>query len=251
MKYDEMFDTEENQALMAICTRKLIRNIGIGGIVWGLINIVLGFILLRVTIINAGILLLGMLMFGTGVQALRNPSLDVLRAEAIVSALLFLWNLGITLLNLKEAGTFEPRGLIFPLIVAATVSNYYRKLGHLRHQIESVEPARIEDTQRLCKLLLKMKLKVEPMVVETTDRKCRVQLMDGHAFFIHRDLMRAFVGKHDAIRNAVSKPETMKWSMAFKHPLGKLKYKFDKKSTEKLRHWLTGESQQADGVTVM
>ena len=238
MQHAEWFNTEENQALMAICTRKLIRNIGIGGIVWGVINIVIGYFAMQVTIINAGILLLGIMMLGTGVQALRNPSLSVLRTEAIVAALLFLWNLGMTVVNFKEAGAFEPRGLIFPLVIAISVSNYYRKLGHLRHQIESVEPARIKDTQRLCKLLLSKKIKTEPMVAETADRRCRVQLMDGHAFFIQRDLMRAFVGTHEAIQKAVDKPDAPKWTVIFRHPLGELKYKFDKKNSEKLRNWL-------------
>ena len=58
MGYDPWFDSDENKTLMAICTRKLIRNIGIGGIIWGVVNLGLGFVAIQETIINVGILIL-------------------------------------------------------------------------------------------------------------------------------------------------------------------------------------------------
>jgi hypothetical protein len=55
--------------------------------------------------------------------------------------------------------------------------------------------------------------------------------------------MRAFIGTREAVRNAIAKPDEKKWTAVFNHPLGKLKYKFDKKNTEKLKTWLA--TQQA------
>lgn len=239
MPYDQWFDSEENRTLMAICTRKLIRNIGIGGIIWGVINIGIGAVAMQVTVLNAGLLILGVMMLGTGVQALRRPTLGVLLTETIVTFFLFLWNLGITVLNLLAGEPFDPRGLIFPLFIAIAFATNYRKLGHLRDLIATVPPEQIEATKRICKAIVKKKLKNESLVVQTTNRKCRAQLTDDQAFFIQRDLMRAFVGTRDAVRIAIAKPEAKSWTTVFNHPLGKLKYRFDKKNTEKLRSWLS------------
>lgn len=239
MKHDSLFDSDENKILMAICTRKLIRNIGIGGITWGVINIGIGAIAIQETAINSGILMLGVMMFGTGVQALRRPSLRVLLIETIVTLLLLLWNLGISVLNLLTIGAFDPRGILFPLIIAIVFANYYRKLGHLRGLIASVPPEKIETTERICKTLLKKKTKQEPLILQTVGGKCRAQLTDDKAFFIQRDLMRAFVGTREFVRNAIAKSEAKSWTTVFNHPLGKLKYRFDKKNTEKLRNWLS------------
>jgi hypothetical protein len=241
MQYDQWFDSDENRTLMAICTRRLIRNIGIGGIIWGVINIGIGALAMQADVINAGILILGVMMLGTGVQALRSPTLGVLLTETVVTVLLFAWNLGMSVINLRSGDPFDPRGLLFPLIIAVVFANNYRKLGHLRELIATVAPAKVEETKRICKAIVKKKIKDEPRIVQTTDRKCRAQLMDGRAFFIQRDLMRAFVGTVDAIRSAVAKPEAKSWTATFNHPLGKLKYRFDKKNTEKLKGWLSVE----------
>lgn len=178
-------------------------------------------------------------MLGTGIQAVKSPSLGVLLTETIVTVLLFLWNLGISILNFHAIGTFEPQGLIFPLLIAAAFANYYRKLGHLRDQIASVEPDRIKATKQMCKALVKKKLKNEPSVIQTTDRKCRAQLMDGSAFFIQRDLMRAFVGSKEDVSGAIVKPDARSLRLHFNHPVSKLKYQFDKKNSEKLKAWLS------------
>lgn len=241
MSYDQWFDSDENRTLMAICTRKWVRNIGIGGIIWGLINIGIGAAAIQVTALNAGLLILGVMMLGTGVQALRSPTLGVLLTETIVAVLLFLWNLGISILNFLAGEPFDPHGLIFPLIIAVIFARNYRKLGHLRDLIATVAPEKIEATRRVCKAIVKKKLKEEPLIVQTTDRKCRAQLMDDRAFFIQRDLMRAFVVSRDAVRAVVAKPDAGNWTTAFNHPLGKLKYRFDRKNTDKLRRWLSEE----------
>jgi len=246
MKYDSWFDADENKALLAVCARKLIRNIGIGGIIWGLINIGIGVIALEATLLNAGLVLLGLLMLGTGIQALRSPTLGVLLSETIVTILVFLWNLGISILNFQATNEFNPRGLIFPLIIAAATFNYYRKLQHIREQISSVEPQRIKATQEIYKTLAKKKLKEDKSVVQTTDRKCRAMLMDGKAVFIQRDLMRAFAGSREDIRKSVVELEAKSLTLSFKHPLGPLKYKFDKHSSQKIRDWLSAPPASAE-----
>jgi hypothetical protein len=53
-----LFDTDENRALTAICTRKLISNIGIGGIIWEVINTALGIAAIQATILNVGLVIL-------------------------------------------------------------------------------------------------------------------------------------------------------------------------------------------------
>lgn len=238
MAHDSCFDTEENKTLLAICTRKMISNIGIGGIVWGLINIPLGIFAMRVTFLNAGLVLLGSLMLATGIQALRRPTLGALLSEAIVTGLLFLWNLGITILNVRAGGEFHPHLLIWPIVIAVIFFIYYAKLQHVRDLVASVNPASIQAAKRMCKTLVKKKLKEEPLVVQTSDRKCRAQLQDGRAFFIQRDLRRAFVASVGDVRKAIASLETKTIKMAFSHPLGGLKYAFDKKNSEKWRNWL-------------
>jgi hypothetical protein len=235
---DSWFSTSENNTLMAVCTRKLIRNIGIGGIIWGAINIAIGVMAIQTSAINVGILIIGVMMLGTGVQALRSPSLGVLLTETIVTVLLILWNIFITIINLLAGETFDLRGLIFPVIVAMVIGNQYRKLGHLRALIEAVDPKTIEATKNVCKTIVKKKVKEEPRILQTTDRKCRAQLMDDRAFFIQRDILRAFVAPKEAVRGSIAKPEAKTWAVVFNHPLGKLKYSFDKQNTEKLRNWL-------------
>ena len=59
--------------------------------------------------------------------------------------------------------------------------------------------------------------------------------------FIQRNLMRAFVGQKDAIRNAIVEPDVKRLKMVFNHPLGKLKYKFDAKNSAKIKDWLSRE----------
>jgi len=157
--------------------------------------------------------------------------------ETIVTVLLLVWNLGISVLNFVVMGTFSPHGLIFPLIIAIVFANYYRKLGHLREQITSVDPEKIKATKQMCKTLVRKRLKNEPLLVQTTDRKCRAQLMDESAFFIQRDLMRAFVGSKEDIRRAVVKPDAKSLKLHFNHPVGKLRYQFDRNNSEKLNNW--------------
>lgn len=238
MAHDVWFDTDENRALLAICARKLIANIGVGGIIWGGINIVIGLVVLQESMIGIGALVLGVMMLGTGIRALQSPTLGVLLAETIVTVCLLLWNIGVSILEFKVDGAFDPRGIIFPLIIAITFANYYRKLSYIREQISSVPQEKIKATKAMCKTLVKKKLKDEPFIVETSDRKCRVQLMDDSAFFIQRDLMRAFIAPKEEVRTAIAKPDAKSLKLTFNHPVAELKYRFDKKNSKKLNMWL-------------
>ena len=241
MSYHPMFDTTENKALIAICTRKMIRTIGIGAVIWGVINLGLGMYALQLSLLNIGLVALGALMLATGIRAMTSPSLNVLLTETILAALLFFWNLGVSILYFQAHGVAEPQGLIFPLVIAGMFFNYYRKLGHLREQIASVAPEKIKATKQMCKALVKKKLKDEPTVVQTTDRKCRAQLMDGSAFFIQRDLMRAFVASRDDLAGSMVKPDAARLKLQIEHPVGRIKYQFDKKNSAKLKSWLFPE----------
>lgn len=53
MKHDSPFNSAENQALLVVCARRIIRNAAIGGIVWGATNLRIGFAVIRINPINA------------------------------------------------------------------------------------------------------------------------------------------------------------------------------------------------------
>jgi hypothetical protein len=246
MIYDPWFDLPENQVLQAVCTRKLLRNVGIGGVIWGLLNVAFGIQAVQQAAINAGVLILGILMLGAGIQALKFPSLSALLTQTVVAVLLVAWNVGISALNAAAGEPFDIFSVVFPVLITVFFMKTYTRLSHLRELIDSLEPEKITATRKVCKALLKKKLEQEPFIVQTANRKCRAQLMDGRAFFIQRDLMRAFIAAPEALRNAITKPEAKAYAVSFNHPLGTVKYGFDKKNTEKLRTWL--EAQEAAEV---
>ncbi|MBN2591360.1 MAG: hypothetical protein JXA96_15960 [Sedimentisphaerales bacterium] len=246
MSYDPFFDTEENQALTAICTRKFISSVGVGGIIFGILNLIVGLIAIQATMLNIGIVILGAMMLITGIYARKKPAFEVLQAETIVAGLLFLWNLGIAILNSMVGETFNGRGLIFSLIVAIGLYRYYHRLGYLREQIESVEPEKIEQTKQMCKMLSKTKLKEEPTVIQSTNRQCRVQFMNQKGLFIQRNMMHAFTATKEEIYLAIKNPYIKSFTLEFNHPTGKLIYKFNKKNSEKLKTWLSSESSQTE-----
>jgi hypothetical protein len=99
MSHDPVFDSAQNQALLVVCARKSIRNAAVLGIVWGGINLVMGFFAMQITALSAGIFILGLLTFGAGIIALKKPSLHCLLGQAVMSALLLCWNVGITIFN--------------------------------------------------------------------------------------------------------------------------------------------------------
>src|SRR5438270_11844001 len=101
MQHDSLFDSTENQALLVVCARKTIRNAAIGGIIWGVINLLIGAAVIQANLLNVGLLILACLMLGTGIVALARPSLHALLSEAVVSVLLLCWNIAVTILNTR------------------------------------------------------------------------------------------------------------------------------------------------------
>jgi hypothetical protein len=244
MAYDQLFDLHENKTLLAISIRKQISNIGIGAIIWGAINIALGLFAMRINPINIGLLILGSLMLGAGIRALINPSRRILLEAAFVGLLLFAWNVTILVINTNAGADVHPRGLIIPLVITVVLFQQFRKLGHITDLIESVTPADIKNTKALCTALLKKKVKNEADVAETANIRSRVQFLGDRAFFVHKDLMRAFVASRQEVQGAVSNSAKNKIALAFVHPLGKLKYQYKKANAAKLKAWLAGGAPQ-------
>src|ERR1700730_13135681 len=104
METDSLFNSTENQALRVFGARKTIRNTGIAAIVWGVINLGIGYAGIQVSILNVFVLVLAFLMLGTGIVALAKPSLHALLAAAVVSTLLLFWNLSVLVLNVMAGG---------------------------------------------------------------------------------------------------------------------------------------------------
>ncbi len=240
MHHDPLFDSTENQALLVVCARKTIRNTGIAGIVWGGINLIIGYGAIQVTMLNVGLLALALMMLGTGILALAKPSLHALLAAAIVSTLLLFWNVGVTTLNLM-AGDTEGAitgSLIVPLIAAVIFFKQYLKLGHLKESIASMNHETVKEASGLCKQLFKSKLKESPDIAEASSRRCRMRFMSDAVFCAQRNLARAFYMNRTHFQECIPDLNRKKLRMVVRHPLGKLTYAFDKKNSEKIRGWL-------------
>jgi hypothetical protein len=246
MDYDPVFDSSQNQALLAVCARRTIRGAAIGGIVWGIINLGIGFFAVQVNPINLGLLALALLMLGTGITALNKPSLHALLAEAAVSVLLFIWNVAITAFNLTagNADHVNGHGLILPAIAAVVFFKQYRKLGHLKETIAGLDRKTVEEARNVCKQLFKSKLKESPTVVEASSRRCRMQFMKDSVFCAQRNLARAFHLNGADFQRCITDPGQKKLRLVVRHPLGKLTYAFDKKNSEKIKSWLGAGAMQ-------
>ena len=251
MEYEAFFDTHENRTLLAICARKLISNVGIGGIIWGIVNIGWGIYWLEFGLLNLGLLILGVMMLSVGVRALQSPSLQVLFLETVVTVLLLAWNVFATVWNLTVVGEAEFIEPVFSLFVAVFFIQNYRKLRYLKERIDSIRPEEVKATKAVCKAMVKKKLKNEPNVVRTIDQKCRAQLMDDKAFFIRRDLARAFVVPRKDVPRFIPKPDAKRLKLVISHPLGILKYGFDRKNSDKLKSWLAASAEEPEPSEVI
>lgn len=240
MAFNPFFDTEENRTLTAICTcRTLIRNIGIGGIVWGVFNILFGFAAIQVTRLNEGLLILGVLMLGIGICAVKKPSLKVVLIETIVAGFICLWSAGISIFNLFEGEIINSPAKFISLVAPCILINYYRKLRPLCALVESMDSEKTELTIQSFKAVLEKDATKGASIIQTTNRKCRVQLMGEQAFFVQRNLARAFVCPKEAVQGALFYPEKNDLRLGFEHPQGTLIYQFDRKSSDKLKSWLS------------
>ena len=240
MQTDPFFSQAENQSLLVICARKKIRNAAILGIVWGVINLLLGVALIRVNPLNVGLVLLALLMLATGVNALRKPSLHCLLVEGFVAALLFVWNFGITILNASagQTGHINPHSLIWPAVAAGVFFQQYRRLGHLKEAMSTMAHETVKEATALCKGLFKAKLKESPDIAEASSKRCRMRLMSDAVFCVQRNLASAFYVNRAAFQHCILDPNGKRLRMVVRHPLGKLTYAFDKKNSDKIRTWL-------------
>jgi hypothetical protein len=237
MEADPSFDSKENQALLVVCARKTIRNTGIAAIVWGVINLGIGYVFIQMSILNIFVLVLALLMLGTGIFALTKPSLHALLAAAVVSTLLFFWNLGIAILIMMAGAGFRG-GLILPLIAAIIFFKQYLKLHHLKEEVSAMESGTVKEAAGLCKQLFKSKLKESPDIAEASSRRCRMRFMSDAVFCAQRNLMRAFYLNRENFQQCINDTNKKRIRVVVRHPLGKLTYKFDKKNSEKIRGWL-------------
>ncbi len=240
MVYHPAFDSAQNQALLVVCARKTIRTAANAGIIWGAINLAIGFFLVQQNPLNAGILALGLLMLGAGLTARRRPSLGALLSESIVSLFLFFWNVGIAIINVRAgyADHIEPHGLIVPAIAAAIFFQQYKKLGHLKEAIAAMDQTTVQEASGLCRDLFKSKLKESPDVAEASSRRCRLRLMSDSVFCAQKNLARAFHMDRENLRRCIPNPGKKRVRLVVRHPLGKLTYAFDRKNSEKIKSWL-------------
>ena len=240
MSHQPVFDSAQNQALLVVCARKTIRNAAVLGIVWGAINLVIGFFAIQVMALNAGIFILGLLMLGAGITALNKPSLHSLLSEAVVSALLLCWNVGITIFNVRAgyADHINGHGLIWPLIATIVFLRQYKRLGHLKESIASMDHATVKEASGLCKQLFKSKLKQSPDIVQTTSKRFRLRLMTDSVLCVQRNLATAFSLNRTDFQQCILNADKKCLRVVVRHPLGRLNYAFDKKSSEKIKNWL-------------
>jgi len=243
MNSAEIFDKPENRVLLVVCARRQIRNIGIGGLIWGILNIVIGAFAVQVNSINIGILLLGLLMLGAGINALRKPSLSALLLEAFVSLSLFVWNVFITAVNTLDGAPVRPQGVIFPAVIAAVFFNQHKKLRHLKDMIETLPAEDLKRAKAICKELQRKKVKKEPNIAESTDKKFRFALTGDRIFCFRRDMLRAFYVSKTEFQFLLGDLTKKKLQMLVEHPLGKLKQSFNRRNSEKIRSWLGSEPQ--------
>jgi hypothetical protein len=244
MLHDVVFDSTENQALLVVCARKTIRHAAILGIVWGAINLVIGFFAIQATPLNAGILVLGLLMLGAGVIALNKPSIHSLLSEATVSVLLLCWNIGIAIFNARSGYSdhVNGHGLIWPAIAAIIFFRQYKRLSHLKEAIASMDHAKVKEASELCKQLFKNRLKQSPDIVEASSRRYRLRLMSESVFCAQRNLAQAFHMSRENFKQCIPKLDRKTIRVVVRHPLGKLSYTFNKKNSEKIKGWLTASS---------
>lgn len=246
MDCDDLFESEENKALLAICTRKMIGKIGWGGILWGLLNTVNGYFALQDDDINIILLIIGISILFTGIFAVVKHTVTALLLESVTSFALVSWNIYVSFYNFKITGQYELNGVIFPLAVAITFFSNYFKLRKYSGYIRDVKSEDIKISEKITKDIIKAKPRKDQTILDTSNIRCRVKLMDDSAFFVHKDLSVAFVVDRESILQKLIDKNAKKYLLEILHPLKRFKYKFSKKNTEKLREWLTIDRHNND-----
>src|SRR5207302_2017535 len=228
------------QTRLGVCCRKTIRHAVMHGIVWGAINLVIGFFAIQAAPLSAGILVLGLLVLGAGVTALNKPSIQSLLNEAVVSVLLLCWNIGIAIFNVRSGygDHVNGHGLIWPAIAAIIFFRQYKKLGHLKNAIASMHHAKVKEASDLCKQLFKSRLRQSPDIVEASSRRYHLRLMSESVFCAQRNLSQAFHMNREKFEECLRDIGKKRLRVVVRHPLGKIAYAFDKKNSDKIKGWL-------------
>jgi hypothetical protein len=131
------------------------------------------------------------------------------------------------------------------LIIAIAFGNYYRKLAPMAGLIAAVPADRVKSMREICKQIRKKRLKDEPGIVQTNDGKCRAQLLQGRAFFVQKDLQKAFFVTQEQLAETIDKPDAKRLKIIIRHPIEKTVYAFDARNSERLNAWLAAESLPA------
>jgi len=163
-----------------------------------------------------------------------------LLSEAVVSALLLCWNVGITIFNVRAGygDHVNGHGLIWPLIAAIVFFRQYKRLGHLKESIATMDQATVKEAAGLCKQLFKSKLKQSPDIVQTTSKRYRLRLMSDSVLCVQRNLATAFSLNRTDFQHCILNADKKCLRVVVGHPLGKLNYAFDKRNSEKIKNWL-------------
>jgi hypothetical protein len=240
MTHDPVFDSTENRALLVVCARMTIRTAAMLGIVWGCINLGIGFAAVQANLWSACIIVLGLLMVLPGIAALMNPSVNALLGEAFAGILLFGWNAGIAVLNVRAGHiqSIHAHGLILPLIAALLFLRQYVRLRHLKQVIVTMDRNVIDEASALCKQLFKSKIRQSPDVVEASSKRYRVRFMSDSVFCVQRNLAHAFRMNVVNFHHCITNPNRKRIRVVVRHPFGKLTYAFNKKNSDKIKAWL-------------
>jgi len=247
---DACFNSDENKVLLAFSARRSIRNYGIGGLIYGSILSLLGIFAVARDIYNLPFLILGLIIFFAGKISVSKPSLFALRIEALVTLLIFIWNICYTILEL----TFYPHQDVNirigfgPLIIFAMFYSQYRKLLPVKDLISSLEPAFVKKMTRTCKEIRKKRAGKDPAIVDgyAFTRAIRGQLEAEKGFFLEKNLAKVFVLTRDDFLQAVKDIKAKKLRIDLNYPLEKVYYRFDRKNSVKLRDWLGDKLSNLD-----
>lgn len=176
-----------------------------------------------------------------------SAALDRSRAGAPLSALLLCWNIGIAILNARvgDTGHVNGHGLIFPAVAAVVFFSQYKRLGHLKSAIASMDHATVKEAATICRQIFKTQLKHAPDIVQASSNHCRLKLMSDSVLCVQRNLARAFSLKRTDFQQCILHPEKDRLRVVVRHPLGKLTYAFDRKNSEKIKSWLGTSSAPA------
>ena len=246
MGWNEAFDREENRILLGMCTRNTIRMYGIGALIWGIINLALGFAAVKEASINYILVAVSLGITITGISAVINPGLKLLFTASIVTFVLWLWNIFVLFYNYSTTGFvhFSLFGDVMTLVVAVSFFIQYKKLQFIQDIVTGITGEQFKQTKKICKALFKTKQKKFPNICAISRPRGKVELREDKAFFLEGMMLAAFLVNREELRECIDDPSAKKYTVTILHPLKKKKYLFNKKYTGKIREWLGTENSE-------